>query len=84
MSAPIASSLVAKYSLSGFPGMGAHTVGNLVISCCSWRNVYWHLEVQRKDIPFLSSGIKTVVRATRPGMNRWMYESLLRKLLSFV
>ena len=84
MSAPIASLLVAKYSLSGFPGMGAHTVGSLVMSCCSWRNACWYLESQWKGFPFFSSGEKAVVRAAKPGINRRMYESLLRKLLSCV
>ena len=82
MSAPIAFLLVAKYSLSGFPGMGAHTVGSLVMSCCSWRNACWYLESQRKSFPFFSGDAKAAVRVVRPRINHQMYKSLLRKLLS--
>ena len=84
MSALIASLLVAKYSLSGFPGMGAHIIGSLVMSCCSWRNACWYLESRRKGFPFFISGAKAAVRAARPEINRQMYESLPRKFLSCV
>ena len=84
MSAPIASLLVAKYSLSGFPGMGAHIIGSLVMSCISWRNACWYLESRRKGFPFFISGAKAAVRAARPGINRRMYESLPMKLLNCV
>ena len=84
MTSPIASLLVAKYSLSGFLGIGAHTVGSLVMSCYSWRNVCWHLESQQKGFPFFNNSVKAAMRAARPEINRRMYESLPRKLLSCV